>query len=205
MLTSPLTLASLSVHAAQFVFYCFTLATVILALRRFGPILMRKTTWGREEILLVLILGIPRAALALTIALNGNERGGDAMTYLTVAWAFPSSHLQQASGYPYLLGIGLRILSGHFHADAYAIMILQHGVGLLTALLLFRWLRPASRFQAWFTTLGWGLLSSTIFSEHVTRPEFFVTFLLCLTCRLLTRYVSSRTEGDDLIFWAGIA
>lgn len=189
---------------AQVLFYLIALGTLILAVRAgwrfFGRPFPGEAWW------LLSVLVLPRLLLIVAMPLNGNERGGDGLTYWSVARDFPDSHLVLSPGYSYLLGLGLRLLPPLELVAGYVVVVGQHALGVLTGLLLFWCLRPDSRVMAWAAALGWGLLSTTLFSEHVTRPEFLAAFLLYAAVCLVTAYRRVGVPGGNpWLLWAGYA
>jgi len=187
------------------VFYISTVILVIrsvrLAFKHWGP---GAVFWNDpKSISLVLYLAIPRALIILSMPLNGNEAGGEVILYHKLMMAIRPASLFLPAGYPFLSGSLGTILQNLVVFFPYLLLIIQHLLGLLTALMLYETLKPRYPRVAWGLSLFWGISSFPLMFEHTTRPEFFATFLIFLCFYLILKYWEN--SRSLLLWYLGIA
>jgi len=139
--------------------------------------------------LLFVCLAAPRLFLTLSLPLNGNEMGGDAILYHQLARSMFPAQLYLATGYPFLAGFFLRMMANLNVVSPYFLVVVQHTVGIIMGLMLYETLREYLPSFTFATALLWGVSAPTLFAEHLSRPEFLTAFFLFALLFLMMRFM----------------
>jgi len=170
-----------------------------VAYRHWGP---SSAFWKDPKFVwLVIGLALPRLFAIFSMPINGNEWGGDATFYSYMMNQVAPYHFFLPTGYPFLAGIIEKFFLYQLPVYSYILLVIQHALGIITALLLYERLRLDYPKFALGLSLAWGISSPAILMEHTTRPESLESFLVVLCFYLILRY--KDTPKSSLLWYLG--